>query len=236
MKLKTIFFVFLSLVFAQCSRDDEDLLSAGIETKVLGKLTDYQNAPIPNAKLKIGEFKQEWHNQSVYGGNYIDNFVQYLDSIETNSNGEYNFTFKTSGQGNVYKLMLQNSPLNEQKYWSCCMGFIDIENIGKTFTFNTIQLINLYPCDVTFNLNSISNFPLFVDHDTTKFENNRYEINSNLSVLKRFYISKYSTQTIKIFRDKNGIKQKATYTFPASNLETLTTQSITINEADFINI
>ncbi|UQD57142.1 carboxypeptidase-like regulatory domain-containing protein [Flavobacterium sp. K5-23] len=234
MKSNLFFIVLICLFFVSCSQDDENLLSVGIQTRVTGKITDSYNSPIPNVKLKISEYKLK-PNNSIFFGN-LPNFIQHLESSQTNSNGEYNFTFKTSGQGNFYSLEIEPSPISEQKYWNCCVGLVPIKNIGENFIFNTYQLVNLYPCDVTFNLNNISNLPLQIIHETTRFDNNTAEINSNSQVVKRIYLIKYNMQTIKIFRTKNGITQKASYTFPASNVETLTTQNITIYETDFTNI
>lgn len=236
MKTRFLFFLLLSLIFIQCNKDEENLISSGIQTTVSGRLTDFNNSPIVNAKLKVGEYKQEWHNQGPNTGNYIDVFVQWLSTSETDSNGDYNFTFTTSGKGKIYKLALEDSSINEQTYWNCCLDNINIENIGGNFNFNYNQLAKLYPCDITFNLNNISDFPLYVNHETTFFDINS-EINSNSQIVKRIYIIKNNNQTVKILRTKsNGIQQIATYTFPASNVEILTTQNITINESDFVNI
>jgi hypothetical protein len=235
MKIKLIFIVLLSFFFIQCSKDDEKLLSAGIETRVSGKITDNNNAPISNVKLKISEYKITSNGFSIYGN--LPDFVQDLELSETNSNGEYNFTFKTSGQGNYYALQIQPSPFNEQRYWNCCYNS-KIENIGDIHYFNYNQLIKLFPCDVTINLNNVSDFPLKVNHETTlQNNNNSNDIIDNNQVIRRIYIMKNNTQTLQISRTKsNGTRQVANYTFPASNVETLTTQRITINETDFINI
>jgi len=138
MKIKFIFIVLLSFFFIQCSKDDEKLLSAGIETRVSGKITDNNNAPISNVKLKISEYKITSKGFSIYGD--LPDFVHDLELSETNSNGEYNFTFKTSGQGNYYALQIQPSPINEQRYWNCCYNS-KIENIGNIHYFNYNQLV-----------------------------------------------------------------------------------------------
>lgn len=235
MKIKYLLIILFSLFLIRCSKDDEKLLPAGIETRVSGRITDNNNSPIPNVKLKIVEYIAKSKGFNLYG-NFPD-FVQDLGLSETNSNGEYNFTFKTSGQGNYYALEIQPSPITEQKYWNCCYNS-KIDNIGNNHYFNYNQLIKLFPCDVTINLNNVTDFPLKVNHETTlQNNNNSNDIIANNQVTRRIYIKKYNTQTLQISRTKsNGIRQLATYTFPASNVETLTTQNITINESDFINI
>jgi hypothetical protein len=235
MKIKYLLFIFFSFFLIQCSKDDEKFLSAGIETRVSGRITNVNNSPIPNVKLKIGEYKITSKGFSIYGN--LPDFVQDLELTETDSNGEYNFTFRTSGQGNYYALEIQPSPIAEQKYWNCCYSS-KIDNIGNNHYFNYNQLIKLFPCDVTINLNNITDFPLKVNHETTlQNNNNSNDIITNNQVVRRIYINKDNTQTLQISRTKSsGIRQIATYTFPASNVETLTTQNITIKESDFTNI
>ncbi|QBN18042.1 hypothetical protein [Flavobacterium nackdongense] len=230
-------FLLLAITFTLtcCDKDEADLLSEGIETRVSGRITDFNNSPISNVKLKVMEYKSKSRYLSLYG-NFPD-FIQEIEVSETNTNGEYDFTFKTSGKGNVYQIEIQPSPISEQKYSNCCHSE-PITTIGNPFIFNNNQLIKLYPCDVTINLNNVSDFPFQVYHETTRNPtNNSNDIISNNQVIRRIYISKYYPQKLYINRIKsNGIKQVATYIFPASNVETLTVQSIIINETDFKNI
>jgi hypothetical protein len=235
MKIKHLIIILISFFLIQCSKDDPKFLPAGIETRVSGRITDINNSPIHNVKLKIGEYKITSKGFSIYGN--LPDFVKDLELTETDSNGEYNFTFKTSGQGNYYALEIQPSPIDEQKYWNCCYNS-KIDNIGNNHYFDYNQLIKLFPCDVTINLNNVTDFPLKVNHETThQNNNNSNDIIDNNQVVRRIYIKKYNTQTLQISRTKsNAIRQIATYTFPASNVETLSTQNITIKESDFINI
>ena len=227
-------FVMLVITFSLicCDKDDPAMLSAGIETRISGKITDFNDSPISNVKLKVMEYKSSSGSWSS-NGNFLD-FVQDIASNETNTNGEYDFTFKTSGKGNIYQIEIQPSPSNEQKYCNCCHSG-NISSIGSHFIFNYNQLIKLYPCDVTVNLNNVSDFPFEVYHETVyNSSNNLTNIISNTQVNKRIYISKYEPQKLNISRIKlNGIKQVATYTFPPSNVETPTLQNIIINEIDF---
>jgi hypothetical protein len=232
---KLIFLLAITFTLSCCEKDASDLLSEGIETRISGRITDLYNSPISNVKLKVMEYKSTSSSWSLYG-NFPD-FIQDIEVSETNANGEYDFTFKTSGKGNIYQIEIQPSPISEQKYSNCCHSE-HIPNIGNPFIFNYNQLIKLYPCDVTINLNNVSDFPFQVYHQTTLYPNNNTsDIISNNQVIRRIYISKYNPQKLSINRIKsNGIKQVATYTFQASNVETLTIQSITINETDFKDI
>jgi hypothetical protein len=234
--MKNLLLLFtIAFTLSSCSKDEADVLSEGIETRVSGRITDFNNSPIPNVKLKVMEYKSTSSSWSLYG-NFSD-FIQDIEESETNANGEYDFTFKTSGKGNIYQIEIQPSPISEQKYSNCCHSE-RITTIGNPFIFNYNQLTKLYPCDVTINLNNVSDFPFQVYHETTFNPNNNSNyIVSNNQVIRRIYIAKYSPQKLYINRIKsNGIKQVATYSFPASNVETLTVQSITINETDFKDI
>jgi hypothetical protein len=218
----------LLICFISCEKDN---IQEGKVTRVYGKLTDYYDIPITNGKMKVGEYK--FKPNSVNGG--FDFFQKWIDSSYTNQNGEYDFTFKTSGNGTSYKIILEDSPITEQRFWSL-MDPVDITNIGGSFNFSTNQLANLYPCDVTINLNNITILPIEIWHETT-FNSNIPEINSNTTYVKRIYVIKYNSQTLIFYRTKpNGVRQKAIFTFPASNSTNTTTQNITLNETDFVDI
>lgn len=227
--MKQLFYFLMTLTLLSCEKEN---IPGGIETRVYGKLTDFYNIPITNAKMKVGEYK--FKSNSVNGG--FDHFQKWIDSSYTDQNGAYDFKFKSSGQGTSYKLILENSPAEtQQRYWSL-MDLIPINNIGKSFNFSTNQLANLYPCDVTINLNNLTVFPIYISHDTT-FNFGTPEINSNTTYIKRIYIIKYNSQTLNFYRVKpNGINQKAIFTFPASEVATITTQNITLNDSDFIDM
>lgn len=232
---KKLLLLAITFILSCCSNDEPEALTEGIETRVSGRITDFKNSPISNVKLKVKEYKSTGSSWSLYGN--LPDFIQDIEFSETNANGEYNFTFKTSGKGNIYQLEIQPSPISEQKYSNCCHSE-RITTIGTTFIFNYNELTKLYPCDVTINVNNVSDFPFQVYHETTfNPNNNSSDIVSNNQVIRRIYISKYSPQKLYINRIKsNGIKQVATYTFSASNVESLTVQSITIKESDFKDI
>ncbi len=218
------------LIFIGCKKEN---IASGINTRVYGKFSDYLYSPIPNAKLKVGEYKFKFN--SVNGGTHI--FQKWTDSTYTNSNGEYDFTFRTSGQGSLYKLTLDNSLLDtQQKYWSL-LDPVEIKNIGSSFNYSTNEIVLLYPCDVTINLNNIVHFPIEIHHKTTRKSGNDVAINSNSIYVRRIYIDEYFAQTLSFYRTKpNGVIQKATFQLPATNTRALTTQNITLNEIDFIDI
>ena len=139
--MKNLIYLFSFLIFISCEKEN---IQSGIQTKVSGKLTNYDGEPIVNSKVRIGEFK----NKFVSDGGSTDYFSKYVDSTLTNINGEYDITFKTTGEGSSYRLILENSP-NDQSYY----GFYDsveIKNLGNPFVFNYNQFTKLYPSDITF--------------------------------------------------------------------------------------
>lgn len=226
--MKKIYCFLIIITLFSCEKDP---IPEGLETRVFGTLTDYYGIPVTNAKMKVGEYKFE--PNSVNGG--FDTFQKWIDSSYTNQNGAYDFTFKTTGQGTSYKLILENSPTEtQQRYWSL-LDPVSIANIGKNFNFSTNQLAILYPCDITITMNNLSVFPIFIEHDTT-FNSATPEINTNATYIKRIYIIKYNVQTLNFYRTKpNGVNQKAVFSFPASNTAATTTQNITLSDTDFID-
>jgi len=226
MKKKLIcMFFFLSLM--GCEKEN---IESGIVTKVTGKLSDFQGKPIVNAVVKIGEFKDKF----VADGGSFDYFLKYIDSTSTNNNGEYEITFKTTGEGSSYKLMIDNRPIDQSYYGYS--DFVEIKNIGNSFTFNDTNFVKLYPCDVTITMNNIQIFPIVIDHDSTR-KINSPEITSNSTFVKRIFINRFGIQKITFLRLKpDGKHQKAVFTFPASNSELLTTQNINLTDSDFVDI
>ncbi|CAN1519998.1 hypothetical protein MCEGE10_01060 [Flavobacteriaceae bacterium] len=226
MKSKIII-ILLSFILVSC---EEENIQSGIQTNVMGKVIEYNFSPVSNVKVRIGEFK----SQFVFDGGSQDYFVKYVDSTFTDFNGDYNMNFKTTGNGTSYKIILENSPI-DQSY----IGYNDpikINKIGGDFVSNNVYVAKLYPCQITINFNNISIFPIGIWHETTRTVNTP-EINSASTYVKTIYITNYVAQTLNFYRTKpNGVNQKAIFTFPPSNSTSITNQSITLNETDFIDI
>jgi len=222
-----LIYLFFVLLFVSCEKEN---IQSGIETKVSGKLTNYDGEPIVNSKVKIGEFK----NRFVVDGGSTDYFSKYIDSTLTNSNGDYDFTFKTTGEGSSYRLILDNYP-NDQSY----LGFYDsvqIKNLGNPSVFNFNQFTKLYPCDVTINMNNILILPIRIYHETTRQLSNP-EITINAVFVKRIYITKFLPQKFTLQRIKpNGTYQQAVFNFPVSNSTLLTTHTINLIDSDFVDL
>lgn len=107
--------------------------------------------------------------------------------------------------------------------------------IGKEFSLNhAIQ--KLYLCEVNLQFNLTNTYPIEPFHLLTYSSNNRI-INTfaNPTTIKLF-IDKANPQTLILKRNRdNGIRQKAEYIFPASNVENTTFQNIIVNETDFVD-
>lgn len=231
--------ILFALLFSLVSCDkDPILIKSGIETKVNGKITDDHDVPISNLIVKVGEYKVT--TSGSYLVSYKDReFIKWADSTYTDSNGNYDFVFKTSGKGNFYQLSFgKETKDNEpQVLWRAFTVDItkdinDLNYIGKQFEFNSKNLIRLYPCEVTFKINNVTTFPIEPNHGLTNV-GNLSTITANGDLKKTLYIDKYTKQIVNFYRTKNGILQHASYEFPASNIEGITYQTISVEETDF---
>lgn len=239
--MKKILLSFFLLIILVSCRKDPVMIKSGIETRVFGKLTDFHDEPISNLKIKVAEFKA-----TNSGGLFMSvenlEFVDWIDSTYTNTDGRYDFVFKTTGNGNFYRLFFgertkENEPqiIWDPFYVDITNGAHDMKYIGKEFEFNTINLVELYPCQVTLKVNNLETFPMTLSHSLTYFFNLK-NIETNGTSIHTIYINKYNDQTLTVLRRKNGISQQALYKFPASNTEGITYQTITVEEADFKDV
>lgn len=237
-KILILFVLLLSLI--SCS-DDPVLIKSGIETRVFGKLTDYRDSPISDLKIKVAEFKVTTKGSYIFSNSDYE-FIGWIDSTYTNTSGNYDFVFKTTGKGNFYRLHIgEEGKRTEPKILSDPF-FLDITEysndmkyIGKEFEFNSINLLWLYPCIVTFKVDNVETFPLTAYREPTDYSVT-YDFKANGTFEGKFYIQRYNKEIISVNRRKNGVLQSAKYEFPASNVETTTYQTITVLETDFKDI
>ena len=255
-KTINLFALIVLLQFVSCDRDEKpNLIPAGIQTRVSGKITSLNNENLSDIEIKIGEYIEK----STGGGgflsfpgqtNYDYEFKSFVKSINLTSTGDFDFTFTTTGNGNFYnlsigefpQLLLQNNPapffvqkINDPLIVNLTEQANDRAIIGKEFTFRH-SLKKLYLCEVNATFNLTNSYPLEIYHLLTyNFNNKKIENFSNPITIKLF-IDKANSQTLLLLRNRNnGIKQKAEYIFPASNLETTTSQNIIVNENDFVD-
>jgi len=203
----------------------EHPIPAGLETNVSGKVLNYDNTPVANAKILIAEYKSDLGNLTL---------VRYVDSTVTNLNGEYKMKFKTSG-GTRYYLAIDNYNGDYTYYYNYGYDIndpndlVEIGNIGNNFVYNFF-VTKLYPCDVTINTSGIKHFPIYVYQDAFLKET---EITSNTSIVKRIYIDGIQSEEQLIF-SRNGGLESAVINFPVIYSNGLFKQNITIHETDFL--
>ena len=254
-KNKCLILLFILFLFLSCERDEQpNLIPAGIQTRILGNVKSTNGESLSDVEIKIGEYVETTSGGGGFYGfpgqtNSNYEFKQYVKSTNLTSNGNFDFTFTTSGNGNFYSLFIgdfPNYPLDgpipffEQKIddplsVNLTQKANDMTFIGKEFSLHhTIK--KLYLCEVNVQFNLTNNYPIEAFHELTYPSNNR-EIKTftNPTIIKLF-IDKAAPQTLILKRIRNnGIRQKAEYVFAASNVENTIIQNITVNETDFID-
>lgn len=231
-----LLFLFFTL---SCCKPDPVLISSGIETNVFGTIKDEHDEPIPNMIVRVGEYRAS--RNSVFALSEDIDFVKWSDSAYTNSEGKYNFNFKTSGKGNFYDLMIgREAKASEpqviffEERANITHEANDMTFMGKQFEYNSNYLIRLYPCRITFKVNNVETFPVRIIHQYTRGFNLK-DLTANGTSEQIIYIQRYNNEKVTLFRIKNGVGQHAIFEFPASNVKEVTYQTITVQEADFIN-
>lgn len=241
------------LILLSCEKDEQpNLIQAGIETRISGNVMSINGESLSDVEIKIAEYV-ETTSGVCYScpapTNYNYEFKQFVKTINLNSNGSFDFRFTTSVNGNFYKLFIgdfPNSPLNGpipfyiQKIYdplgvNLTQQANDMTIIGKEFSLNH-AIKKLYLCEVNVQFNLINTYPIEPFHLLTYPSNNR-EINTFTSQATiKLFIDKANPQILVLKRNRNnGIRQKAEYIFPASNVENITNQNIIVNETDFVD-
>lgn len=237
----------LVLIFLGCEKDDEpNLIPAGIETRISGNITSINGESLSDVEIKIAEYVETGNGGLFYYPANLE-FKQFIKTINLSSNGNFDFKFTTSGNGNFYKLFVgdfPNYPLNGpipffvQKIddplgVDLTQQANDMAIIGKEFSLRH-TLKKLYLCEVNVQFNLTNLYPIKPSHLLTYPSNNR-EINTfTTPTIIKLFIDKANPQTLILKRNRNnGIPQKAEYVFPASNIENTTIQNIIVEETDF---
>lgn len=252
-KIKILVSLIIVVLFLSCDKDDDpNLIPAGIETRISGNVRSINAENLSDVEIKIAEYV-ETTSGGCYGcpapTNYNYEFKQFVKTINLDSNGNFDFKFTTSGNGNFYKLFIGDIPdfslngptpylvqkIDDPLVVDLTQEANDMNIIGKEFLLNH-SIRKLYLCEVNLQFNLINTYPIQPFHLLTYQSNNR-EINTftNQTTIKLF-IDKANPQTLILERNRDkGIRQKAEYIFPASNVESTTTQNIIVNETDFVD-
>lgn len=237
-----------------CTRNESpNLIQSGIQTRVYGTVASLNGENLSDIEIKIGEYVEKSSDgcfNCPSQVNYNYEFKQWVKRTNLNSNGSFDFTFLTSGNGNFYKLFIGNYPDNpingpipffEQKVdqpfaINLTSEANDMTYIGKEFLLNYVSMKKLYLCEVNMQFNLTNSYPIEPFHLLTYSFNNK-EINSFQNpVTLKLFIDKANPQILILKRVRNnGINQKAEYIFPASNVETTTIRNIIVNETDFVD-
>jgi hypothetical protein len=221
--MKNLILMFsLLLVFSGCDRDP---LPSGVESNIQGNVSDkFNNIPFQNLKLKIAEYKS--HFNSVNGASY--EFIKWIDSTITDSNGDYSLNFKTTGSGDHYELHIEE----KENLWTYYYNPIEIQKIGGG-NFQNLDFLHLYPTKLIITLIDLETASIMVDISLFKDPQN-IEMQSG-QVERIIYITKHTEEKI-TFRMKNinNVYDKSySITVPASNTVNLNEYNITLNSSDF---
>jgi len=217
MKTKTIFFILLLnlLVFISC---EDTLEPIGIETRVFGRMYDSQNQlPLANHQLRIAEYNL------IPGFGSVPNneFIQYLDSTLTDSQGFYDFSFTTSGLGDRYFLELQQiqeSQTNNDFIFSLIDQEFstEIEDLGENTELN-FEVLFLYPVNLKITLDpNVQFLPIQIARPHFNASGNITQTGIENSRL--FYIDKNSSSFVILVRTTpEGERERVIIEMEATN-------------------
>ena len=217
--MKKIYIIILFFTLTAC---ESDPIEEGVVTNIKGTIYDNWNMlPFPDLKLKVAEYKQK------RAGIYTTlEFIKWIDSSYTNTSGQYNFDFETSGQGDLYKLFIEE----EVDVWTYYYDALAI-NIGQNNT-KDLDFLHLYPINLEIDLVNLDFLPISIDVDLFP---DLPDIQINNGTIERLLYTNKHTDTEITFRRKNsnGIYESYTVIIPASNTSNLTTFNLIINNSDF---
>src|SRR5690606_14952013 len=98
--MKKFYIIILFITLTGC---ESDPIEEGVVTNIQGTISDNWNMiPFYDLKLKVAEYKRR------PAGIYTSyEFIKWIDSTYTNTNGQYDLDFETSGQGDYYRLFVE---------------------------------------------------------------------------------------------------------------------------------
>ncbi len=227
---KVFFYLCFPLLFlnALCEADP---LEEGIETRVYGKVYDEVNEiPIENYKIFVAEYKDRFRPGS--GGSNND-FIQYVDSTITDSSGNFDFIFTTSGQGNSYEIHLND----DIRFWDYYDSQKEISNVGDDNEIN-FDVLKLFPAKLNIILDNVDFTPIYIEHFFTSDFGSRRQLPSitinNGTEVRQILIDKTSKQIIKFYRNlSNSESQLFEVEIPATETSSLTEFDIILKNEFF---
>jgi hypothetical protein len=234
-KIEFILFFLLILLFNSC---EDRFEPSGIETRVFGRMYDNKNElPLKNQKIRIAESNLI----PGFGSSPNIDFIQYVDSTNTDSSGYFDFIFTTSGKGDRYRLVVDHKYenyfglTNENVFVLLNQEYrIDLENLGEEKEIN-FDILFYYPVNLKITLDSDVQFlPIRIREPYSRFTDNLTETGVEFSRI--YSIDKDSTWQILLTRKtSDGQNQRVVIDMPATNNNFLTEFEFNIKETDFEN-
>ena len=236
--MKKINFILYLILLSTLLNSCEDLQEpSGTETRVFGRMYDSQNQlPLSNHKLRIGEYNL------IPGFGSVPNieFIQYVDSTLTDSDGYYDFTFSTSGQGDRYSLEVDfdydTYATNDGNFFGLLNQDYqtEIENLGVDTELN-FEVLFVFPVNIKFTLDSdVQHLPIRIQKPYYRASNNLTE--TGIEINRLFYVDKNSDWEIILRRTtSDGQNQRVIREMPATNSSDLSEVEVFINDSDFVD-
>jgi len=214
----------ISLLFL-CMKCEDYLEPEGIESSVYGTIYDSVNdMPVVDQKVLIVE-------SNANGFYSLREFIQILDSTQTDANGFYEMNFTTSGKGDTYSVL----PKKRSNIWTGYQDAVEIENLNSE-TKVDFDFLHLYPAVLNIWLeNDVENLPVGVTH---RYRGSTYIfINETDKIIQeRIFIDKNQPQVIKIFRNISlNESENFNYIIPVTNTTEETEYNIDVSNADFVD-
>ncbi|MEX0360727.1 MAG: hypothetical protein AB3N10_07020, partial [Allomuricauda sp.] len=141
-----------ALILLSCEKEP---LPAGIATRVHGRVFDEVNQiPISSLKIRV----EEWNAIGTFPG-IVDSFKGFIDSVDTDFNGDYDLTFETTGKGTWYTLSLASrEDITFIRSWK---KRIDTTNIGASEQVN-FEVLKLYPVNLVIKTTESFQYPICI--------------------------------------------------------------------------
>ncbi len=222
LKISLCLFLAIFLVIS-CKKKNID---SGIVTRVYGQVTTDLGTPADSIIVSAIGYNR---------GSFFSSQKAHETAAEvmTDTNGNFDFNFVTSGNSAEYHIKFQPYRRLEKKYLIVGKDGFKVENPGKDFLANYDQVITLHPCDITFHVRDVEYFPLKISHQYRYFYSNVIEpITDTVTTTRRIYLERNHHTSISVSRTlSDTIKQLAWYYFDPAT--TSTTRDITISESDF---
>ncbi|MHA3789863.1 peptidase associated/transthyretin-like domain-containing protein [Flavobacterium hauense] len=228
--MKNLLYLFIILLCVGCEKDPEPL-HAGIETPVSGRIYDSANElPLSGQKIIVEEYMKT-QNYGAITPNY--DFKGSIDSTYTDSNGYFDFTFKTTGKGNCYRIIFEPAE--------------DVQNNSDIFEINKRDLktpakidfsgTQLYPLVLKIIPDNLSILPVNI---TTGFSAKPYSLpditQNNVAATRYLYVDKNSNISLRLVVVYPEYDEKYyNLTLPPVNSTAPPEQSIHLNDSDFVD-